>query len=275
MRAMAASRDNVIARMAPALAIASLQRQADGMLMPSSYDPNGKIAIQRNSILDLLDEFRNIPIQVVDFEALMGERFKKAGVAHDPLASIPFHLATAFRKVFSQARYFYAWDRMPLGYAENENPFGEAAPDTPDSMSLLLLQTLQQREGPQGPLKKPVLKKECGYGFLKNPNVYSCRKAKTLSGLDDPQTRKDARAAVVLIRDQLAWLKRMMEQMPGLIQIGEDDQGNQIALWEDGTRTFNITQAQRQLEALGKKFPDAVTSRKGNQLHIDLPMLKP
>lgn len=86
---------------------------------------------------------------------------------------------------------------------------------------------------------------------------------------------RTARAAAQSILRQLNRVSQLSKANPGLVRIATGLHGDSIAFWNDGSpREFNISDAQRKIEAIKTQYPDAMKSRSGNQIVINLPLVK-
>ncbi len=86
---------------------------------------------------------------------------------------------------------------------------------------------------------------------------------------------QSAREAAQRILRRLATIKQLSASAPGLVRVAVDGRGDTIAFWHDGHAVeFNLSDAQRTLEQIRRAYPDALRSRSGNFIHVELPILR-
>ncbi len=86
---------------------------------------------------------------------------------------------------------------------------------------------------------------------------------------------QSARITAQTIRRRLEEIAKAIQANPGLVKIATDARGDQIAVWNNGSSVeYNISQARRLYDDISKAFPDAVKTRSGQPLRIELPFVR-
>lgn len=84
---------------------------------------------------------------------------------------------------------------------------------------------------------------------------------------------KSARFTILAIQRRLDEIARIVQANPGLVRIARDASGDQIAFWNNGSAVeYNISKARRLYTDIAKAYPNAVKSRSGEVLRIELPL---
>lgn len=82
----------------------------------------------------------------------------------------------------------------------------------------------------------------------------------------------EARYAAQALRRKLEEVVKMLRQNPQLVRVAAGDGGDRVAFWygQSGETRYNLSAAERQLAAILKQYPDALTSRSGKIVELPI-----
>lgn len=92
--------------------------------------------------------------------------------------------------------------------------------------------------------------------------------------MNNVRDTQSARATALQIVRRLDEIQRLSASAPGLVRMATDGNGDSVVFWNNGTASmeYNVSAAQRRLAAIAHTYPDALKSRSGQALKIELPL---